>query len=277
MSDFDLSAAPVDETTEAPPPVEGEAPPPAPEPEEKEVSDDDLKRAFTALNRKKSAHKERMAQLHQERSRFDEERKAHQSQLALIERLRSGDEDALREAMGEDYFDRLVEKRLNPEATAKEAKLKSELQRRDEELQALKKRLDDFDQSQRQAQMQREEKGLLGYLRGLDAPELDTLEDDEALDIVRRLAPQLREELGRPPTFGELGKLLINMQAPKVERLKKRFGPPPPEAPPPGKKGTGGLTNRDSATPAGSTPEEADDMDAFRERMKRKLLEGLGA
>ena len=275
MSDLDV--APVDETTEAPSPVEGEAAPPPPEPEEKEVSDDDLKRAFTALNRKKSAHKERMVQLHQERSRFDEERKSHQAQLALIERLRSGDEDALREAMGEDYFDRLVEKRLNPEATAKEAKLKSELQRRDQELEALKKRLDDFDQQQRQVQVQREEKGLLGYLRGLDAPELDTLEDDEALEIVRRLAPQFQEEAGRPPTFGELGKLLINLQKPKVERLKKRFSPSPPEAPPPGKKGPGGLTNRDSSTPAGSTPEEADDMDSFRERLAKRLRENLGA
>jgi len=275
MSDLDV--APVDETPEAPPPVEGEAPPPhAPEPEEKEPSDEALTKAFTALNRKKKAHQEKLAALQSEKSALQQEREAFKAERAILERLRSGDEDALREAMGEDYFDRLVEKRLNPEATAKEAKLKSELQRRDEELQALKKRLDDFDRQQREITTQREEKGLLGYLRGLDAPELDTLEDDEALDIVRRLAPQFQEEAGRPPTFGELGKLLINMQRPKVERLKKRLLPAPPAAPPPGKKGAGGLTNRDSSTPAGATPEEAEDMDAFRKRMERKLLESLG-
>jgi hypothetical protein len=274
MSDFE--ATPVDETTEAAPPVEGEAPPPAPEPEEKEPSDEALTKAFTALNRKKKAHQEKLAALQSEKSALRQEREAFKAERAILERLRSGDEDALREAMGEDYFDRLVEKRLNPEATAKEAKLKSELQRRDQELEALKKRLDDFDQSQRQAQMQREEAGLLQYFRELNAPELDVLDDEEKLDLARRLAPQLREELGRPPTFGELGKLLVNMQKPKVERLKKRLLPPPPEAPPPGKKSPAGLTNRDASTPAGATPEEAEDMDAFRKRMERKLLESLG-
>ncbi|MBK9073242.1 MAG: hypothetical protein IPL79_19915 [Myxococcales bacterium] len=274
MSDFE--ATPVDETPEAAAPVEGEAPPPTPEPEEKEVSDDDLKRAFTALSRKKTAHKEKLQQLHQERSRFEEERKAHQAQIALIERLRRGDEDALKEAMGDDYFDQLVQKRLDPAASQAEAKLKAELQRRDQELETLKRRLDDFDQGQRQAQMQREEASFLGYVKGLDAPELDVLEEAEILDLVRDLAPRFREEAGRPPTFKELGQILVNMQKPKIERLKKRFGPPPPEAPPPGKKGPGGITNRDASTPAGATPEEGDDMDAFRERMKRQLLERLG-
>lgn len=275
MSDFEATPAPVDETPEAAAPVEGEAPPPTPEPEEKEVSDEDLRRAFTALNRKKSAHKEKLQQFQVERSRFDEERKAHQAQLALIQRLRSGDEEALKEAMGEDYFDQLVQKRLDPAASAAEAKLKAELQRRDQELEALKKRLDDFDQQQRQARIQQEQSKFLGYLKTLDAPELDVLDEEEILAAVSRLAPQFQEEAGRPPTFGELGKLLINMTAPKVERLKRRLVPvaPPPAAKPTGPKG---ITNRDASTPAGATPEEGDDMDAFRERMKRQLLERLG-
>ena len=178
--------------------------------------------------------------------------------------------------MGDDYFDQLVQKRLDPAASQAEAKLKAELQRRDQELETLKRRLDDFDQGQRQAQMQREEASFLGYVKGLDAPELDVLEEAEILDLVRDLAPRFREEAGRPPTFKELGQILVNMQKPKIERLKKRFGPPPPEAPPPGKKGPGGITNRDASTPAGATPEEGDDMDTFRERMKRQLLERLG-
>lgn len=275
MSD-DLSPAPVTDETSTPS-AEGEppAPPPPPaEPEEKEPSDDDLRRAFTALNRKKKAHQERMNQLHQERSRFEEERKAHQDKLRLIERLRSGDEDALKEAMGEDYFDQLVEKRLNPAASQAEAKLKAELKRRDEQLEALQRRLDEFDQRQASAQVQREQSAFLGYLKELDAPELELLDEEEILARVQELAPRFREETGRPPTFRELGQILIKMTAPKVERLKKRLQPAPPQAPP--AKGPTGVTNRDAATPAGLSSKENEDMDAFRERMKRKLLEGLG-
>lgn len=270
----DLEATPVDETPEAVAPVEGEAPPPTPEPEEKEISDEDLTRAFTALDRKKKSHQKKLAELQSERSRFDEERKAHQAQLALIERLRRGDEDALREAMGEDFFDQLVQKRLDPEASAKEAKLKEALAKRDQELEALKRRLDEFDQRQAEARIQQEESKFLGYIKSLDAPELDVLDEDEVLEITRRLVPQFREEAGRNPTFGELGKLLVKMTAPKVERLKKRLLPPPPAAPPPGKKGAGGLTNRDASTPSGASPDE--DPEAWRNRLAKQVQEGFG-
>jgi hypothetical protein len=272
------------EVTEQPEPEQAdqaEAPEPeqpaqeSPKVEEREPSEDDLKRAFAALARKKAANKERAAQIRREREELMRERESLSKERQILDRLRSGDEDALRELLGEDYFDRLVQRRLDPQASAAEARLKAELARRDEELVALKRRLDEFDHRQSASRVAQEESAFLQYAKSLDAPELDALEPEEILDMARRLAPQFREEAGRPPTFRELAQVIVGLQKPKIERLKKRLLASPAPAPAKSQKPPSAVTNRDAVTPAGSPPGE-DEETAWRRQLAMELAERFG-
>jgi len=252
--------------------------PPQPQEEsaerEQEPSEDDLKRAFAALARKKAAHREKTAQLAKEREELARQKEELAKERRLLEQLRGGDEDALRELLGEDYFDRLVQRRLDPQASAAEAKLRAELARRDEELAAIKRRLDEFDQRQTASRVAQEESSFLQYVKSLEAPELEVLDQEEVLDMARKLAPQFREEAGRPPTFRELAQVIIGIQRPKLERIKKKLTSAP-QAEKPAKKSPSTVTNRDTATPAGSPPGE-DEETRWRRELAREIEERFG-
>jgi hypothetical protein len=226
-----------------------------PETPEKPAEEEDLGAAFAALKRKRAALREKHAAFQRERGEFEKERASLLEAKTLLERIRSRDESALAETFGEDYLEQLVRSKLDPNRAELDKKIAAELRRRDDELRALRERLDGYERARAEEARREIQSELVRYARSLDAPELDLLEDGEVIDVADRLAAQFAEEAGRSPTFKELTTLIRELQRPRYERVRRRFQPPPAEAPVPPRGG--GVKTITSAPHAAGAPEVA--------------------
>lgn len=245
--------------------------PEAPKPKE----EPDLDRAFMGLKRKREAAKRGREELENGRRTLAAEREAMAKERALIERLRRGDEDALKEAMGDDYFDKLTSRRLDPEGAAKDKAWQDKLDERDKKIDALIARLDGYEQERAAVVRQQEQRSLLEAAAKADHPELKILRDQDVISLADRLAVQIHKETGQYPTITSLLGLIAEEVRPEYERLKGHFGAPPPAAPKvekkPAPKSPTTITAKDAATPAGTGAKDVD----WRESLAKELQEKL--
>lgn len=251
-----------------------EAPPP-PEPTEpaKVDKEPDLDRAFMALNRKKEAAKRDRLALENDRKALVAEREAHAKELALLKRLRERDDGAVAEVLGEDFFDRETQRRLDPEGAAKEKALRDQLSARDQQIQELRARLDRLDQERQAVDVQRQQRNLIDKARAENYPELKILDDEEMIDLADRLATKIAAETGQDPLISDLIKAIADHVRPRYTKLRELLGAfvkvdPPKKAPP---KAPTTLTAADASTPAGAGGKEPD----WRQELAERLKQGL--
>lgn len=261
---------------EAVEPVDAPAEPAEPTPEvPKPKEDPDLDRAFMGLKRKREAVRREREELENGRRTLAAEREAMAKERALFERLRRGDEDALKEAMGDDYFDKLTSRRLDPEGAAKDKAWQDKLDESDKKIAALMARLDGYEQERAAAVHQQQQRSLLEAAAKADHPELKILRDQDVIRIADQLAAQIHKETGQYPTVSGLLSLIAEEVRPEYERLKGHFGAPPPAAPKaekkPAPKSPTTITAKDAATPAGTGAKEVD----WRENLAKQLQENL--
>lgn len=262
---------------EAVEPVDAPAEPAEPTPEvPKPKEDPDLDRAFMGLKRKREAARREREEIENGKRALAAEREAMAKERALIERLRQGDEDALKEAMGEDYFDKLTRRRLDPEGAAAERAWKEQLSARDKQIQELRDRLDRDAQERAALVHQQQQRSLLDAAAKADHPELKILRDQDVIRIADRLAEQIHKETGQYPTVSSLLGMIAEEVRPEYERLKGHFGAPPPAAPKaekkPAPKSPTTVTAADASTPAGAGGKEPN----WRETLAKQLEERLG-
>ena len=269
MSD---EAIPVESVDPVDAPAEHAEPTPeAPKPKE----EPDLDRAFMGLKRKRGAAKREREEIENDKRALAAEREAMAKDLAVLKRLRAKDESLLKEEWGEDYFDIMTSRRLDPEGAAKDKAWQDKLDERDKKIDALIARLDGYEQERAAVVRQQEQRSLLEAAAKADHPELKILRDQDVISLADRLAVQIHKETGQYPTITSLLGLIAEEVRPEYERLKGHFGAPPPAAPKaekkPAPKSPTTITAKDAATPAGTGATDVHRRDRLAPGLQEKL------
>lgn len=259
MNDQQITEAAPIEATDPTPTDPTPEPVEATKPAEKEP---DLDRAFMALKRKREAAARDRQALENDRRALAAEREAHAKEIALLKRVRERDDTALTELLGEDFFDRETQRRLDPEGAAKEKALRDQLSARDQQLQELRARLDRLDQERQTVQIQAQQRSLLDKARAHAAPELRILEDHELIGMADRIATKIEEETGQPPLITDLLAAIAEETRPRYKRLQELIGAPTAAKPAAAKvapKAPASVTAEDASTPAGTRGRTSDE------------------
>lgn len=285
MSDTEITATP--ETADAPPPeateaIEGAEPT---EPQDakagaKPKKEPDLDRAFMGLKRKRES-------LAQERTAFLKERQSFQQQqtearqreaelakkAAIVDAIAAGDEEALAQVMGEDFFDKLTHRRLNPERAEIEKAVKTQLAQYEKLLQEQRAKIEAIDAERRQAAVHQMRAAFVQSARSLQLDELDLLDDEEIVQHADAISAAWRQEHGEDPTFDQLARAIAAKEARRLERARAKFAKPVPlPADKPKAKGAPTtLTSSDATAPAGAGKKDVD----WRAALVKKLDETL--
>jgi hypothetical protein len=228
---------------------------------------------------KKNAERTRAAQLQQERDAAAKERDSHKSEAQkyseLLARAKDGDEAALAELLGEDYYDRITTARLAPDEVRKQRELSKTTSAAEERLKKLEEAETRRQEEAQARQVEQEQKYLVSVARRDDLreqlPELDVYSDDELVQMAPAAARALAEA-GQTPTFLSVVRKVHEMVEPyhqkiiqayearkaKAAEASKAKAPPAPAPAPKGKepkpKPEPSTVSAGDASEAGGTP-----------------------
>lgn len=213
-------------------------PPPAPStPTASKKADDPAERLNqwrAKLDRQADANKRKHEEILRARQALEQERAQHGERLTkaqqleqAIARLKSGDFEVLKELAGDDYFDKITRAHLDPEAARREADARRREADKDAQIEALKKRLDEWESKQEQervrAEMAQQQEKFLATARQREADELAIYDDHELLQLAAFFGERLVTELGRNPSMGEVIDAILEQDArPRFTRITSR-------------------------------------------------------
>lgn len=265
---------------------EAPAPPPQAPPQDSEEapSVEEMQRAFVALTRKRQRVREREEALARERSEIEAQRRAWAEHEEALRRARAGDEAAAEALLGEGFLERIVRKRLDPQAAELDGRIRAELSARDQKIAELREALARIEQDQRQSAAREEQQQFVEFARASE--DLAHLEPEEIVERAEALFQQHRRA-GRSVTFAQLRDQIAEQERRALARyqsvLARRAASAAqrPQAPAPGaspRHGPRSLTNREATAAPPPSEEEypgVDPEDSWKIPLLRELEERL--
>lgn len=234
--DIPAAETPALDTPPPSPPPSPPAPSSASEPKPAKNTPSDpaaaVDKAFVALNRKEKSLKDKVTKFAQERDAFEQAKrdlltKAAQAEEleAKLKRLRD-DADLQREVLGEDFYERLTARQLDPQGTAAADKLRQELAARDKKIEDLTKQVSEFISSQNESKVQAQraqaraanKSGLEAALEELGDPALYLYDIEELLDNAPKIAEAIKAKSGDWPTYREIVEQMAEEARPRWQR-----------------------------------------------------------
>ena len=259
--------------------------PQAPQQDSEEVpSVEEMQRAFVALTRKRQRVREREEAIARERGEIEAQRRAWAEREEALRRAREGDEAAAEALLGEGFLERIVRKRLDPQAAELDGRLRAELSARDQKIAELREALARIEQDRRQSAAREEQQQFVEFARASE--DLAHLEPEEIIERAEALFQQHRRA-GRSVTFAQLRDQIAEQERRALARyqslLERRAASAAqrPQASAPGaspRQGPRTLTNREATAPPPPSEEEypgVDPEDSWKIPLLRELEERL--